>query len=98
MRPLSLCALGCCAFLPCVARAQSAVAAYRPAPRALVAPARPAPSDTSLRFRIHIPAQPLARALVTFGQQTGLRVEVREGIAAEVQSGEVSGTFTAPEA
>lgn len=103
MRPLSLCAVTCaltCALVPCAARAQSTMATYRSAtPRPVAAVATSGvPSDTSLRFRIHIPAQPLARALVTFGQQTGLRVEVREGIAAEVQSPEVSGTFTAPEA
>lgn len=54
--------------------------------------------DTTLRFRLDIPAQPLASALVTYSHQTGLRVEAEGAIPADVRSSPVSGMLTAPEA
>jgi catecholate siderophore receptor len=55
-------------------------------------------SDTTLRFRLDIPEQPLRQALTTFSRQTGVRVEIEGSVAAEPRSSSVSGTMTAPAA
>jgi catecholate siderophore receptor len=57
-----------------------------------------ASADTTRVYRFDIPAQPLGDALVNFGRQTGLRMELPDPSATSVQASAVSGSFTAPAA
>lgn len=61
------------------------------------APARPITPDTTLLYRLDIPAEPLREALVALSRQTGLRVEA-EAVASSARSRVVLGTLTAPAA
>ena len=55
--------------------------------------------DTTTRFRIDIPAQPLREALTTLSRQTRLRLEIAAGSTfSDLRSRPISGTMTAPEA
>ena len=94
MRHRTICALAC-SLVPCsLAGAQDVVAV---APLAIAARPDTLPADTTVRFQLRIPAQPLGSALALFGAQTGIRVEGREAVPATIQAPEVDGLLTAPE-
>ena len=61
-------------------------------------PAQGSASDTTLRFRLSIPEQPLRDALTTLGRQTRLRIEIDGSTTSEPRSQAVAGTMTASEA
>jgi catecholate siderophore receptor len=82
--------------MPCAARAQTLDASDPDGAPPLAAGG--APTDSTRRYRIDIPAQPLSSALFAFGRQTGLRVELRDAIAAATESRDVAGLLTAQEA
>jgi len=88
-----------CVLLAGPALAQSAAAAasthaaLRPRP-----PVERMAIDTTLRFRVDIPAQPLQGALDQFARLTGLRVETPALVSADARSQAVSGFHTAPAA
>jgi catecholate siderophore receptor len=62
----------------------------------LVAP--PAASDTTLRLRFDIPAQPLPRALDDFARQAGVAVHAEGTVGSHVRTTAVVGAFTAAQA
>ena len=60
--------------------------------------AAPMAPDTTARVAFDIPAQRLREALVVFGHQARLRVELRELANADRRTDAVAGTYSAPEA
>lgn len=77
--------------------AQAALQDSLPAATLQVAAAR-TPGDTTLRYRLEIPAQPLRDALADFARQTGLHVEAPEVAGARVRAKRVEAQISAPEA
>jgi catecholate siderophore receptor len=100
MRSLPVCALACCSLLPCdrLAAQDAGLASTATVPAALEAPSLASPADTGRRYQLSIPARPLAEALATFAQQTGLRVERPDAIPADARANAVAGLLTAPDA
>ena len=95
--PAALVLLALSAASPAALIAQPALAESQPAASVQASAAR-TPGDTTLRYRLEIPAQPLRDALADFARQTGLHVEAPEVGGARVRAQRVDAQLSAPEA